>query len=93
MTTAPPTHQPATAAMIGFSVVMPMVGTQRQSSGRFVTSAPPENASSPLPVRMATRCDEASKAANARCSSRAVSAQMALRRSGRLMAMTVVPSS
>ena len=57
-TSAPPTHQPPTAAITGFSVVMPTVGTQRQSSGRLVTSAPAEKASLPAPVRTATRCSD-----------------------------------
>src|SRR5205085_11096902 len=56
MTRPPPMHQPATAAMIGLSVAIPTVGTQRHSSGRSVTSAPAEKARPPTPVRIATRC-------------------------------------
>ena len=52
-------HQPVTAAMIGLSVLIPTVGTQRHSSGRSVTSAPDENARPPSPVRIATRCSDA----------------------------------
>src|SRR5579863_10588910 len=81
-------HQPETAAMIGLSVLIPTVGTQRHSSGRSVTSAPDENARPPSPVRIATRCSDASNAANACCSSIATALLIALSFSGRLIAMT-----
>ena len=55
ITSPPPMHQPPTAAMIGLSVTIPTVGTQRHNSGRSVTSAPDENARPPAPVRIATR--------------------------------------
>jgi len=81
-------HQPATAAMIGFSVAIPTVGTQRHNSGRSVTSAPDENARPPVPVRIATRCAERSNSANAACSSTATALLIALSFSGRLIAIT-----
>ena len=78
-------HQPATAAMIGLSVTIPTVGTQRHSSGRSVTSAPAEKARPPAPVRIATRCDDRSNAANAACNSIATALLIAFSFSGRLM--------
>src|SRR5438270_10729071 len=78
-------HQPATAAMIGLSVAIPTVGTQRHSSGRSVTSAPAEKARPPAPVRTATRCDDRSNAANASCNSIATALLIAFSFSGRLM--------
>ena len=80
-------HQPETAAMIGLSVAIPTVGTQRHNSGRSVTSAPAEKARPPRPVRIATRWSERSKPANASCNSIATALLIALRFSGRLMAM------
>ena len=78
-------HQPATAAMIGLSVVIPTVGTQRHNSGRSVTSAPAEKARPPVPHKIATRCAERSKAANASCNSIATALLIAFSFSGRLM--------
>ena len=88
MTSPPPMHQPETAAMIGFSVVIPTVGTQRHNSGRSVTSAPEENARSPVPVSTATRCSERSNSAKACCNSIATALLIAFSFSGRLIAMT-----
>jgi len=88
-TMAPPTTQPAVAAMMGLSVVKPEPGMQRHSSGRLLTSAPDENASLPAPVITATRCSEASNSAKPACSSSAVSLQMAFLRAGRLMVNSV----
>src|ERR1700735_187253 len=81
-------HQPDTAAMIGLSVLIPTVGTQRHNSGRSVTSAPEENARPPIPVRIATRCSERPNAPHANCSSTATALLMAFSFSGRLMAIT-----
>ena len=78
-------HQPATAAMIGLSVTIPTVGTQRHSSGRSVTSAPAEKARPPAPVRIATRCADRSNAANTACNSMATALLIAFSFSGRLM--------
>src|SRR5205807_8772621 len=83
MTRPPPMHQPETAAMIGLSVAIPTVGTQRHNSGRSVTSAPAEKARPPRPVRIATRWSERSKPANASCNSIATALLIALRFSGR----------
>src|SRR5436190_16687505 len=80
--------------MIGLSVSKPTVGMQRHSSGKLPVSAPPENASLPAPVITAARCvGERSKSRKAPCSDSAVSAQIALRRSGRLIVISVVPSA
>src|SRR5215218_4307298 len=93
-TSEPPTHQPATAEMIGFSVLKPTVGMQRHSSGKLLVSAPPENASLPAPVMTAHFCVcDASNSTKAFCNNSAVSAQIALRFSGRLMVISVVPSA
>src|SRR4051812_23764241 len=79
--------------MIGLVVSKPTVGMQRHSSGKLPVSAPPENASLPAPVMTAARCaGERSNSWNAFCSDSAVSAQIALRRSARLMVISVVPS-
>src|SRR5689334_2623859 len=88
MTSPPPMHQPETAAMTGFSVLIPTVGTQRHNSGRSVTSAPDENARSPVPVSTATRAAEPSNSAKACCNSTATALLIAFSFSGRLIAMT-----